>query len=387
MKQLNIEYFILSLMTEERMSIINQNIQKFPYIKIFKSINGYNKEETIQEYRDSGLQYRSLDHDFETYGTLANFLTKYNILQYQVEKNIPYLCFLEDDLVLGTNFITYTEQLTQLFHNDYIKILRLGEWGEGYITSLDGARFIVENIKNNGIIRNIDNQLRYHSGTELYCYDTPWKLVIPTNEGDCLKTEKIVSSDLNSIKHIYHQPQFGEDWFDYKNVYDYFTRIIRDGGHIVEVGSWKGKSSSYLAVNIMNTNKKIKFDCIDTWKGSNESQHINDQYVKSDTLYDLFLDNIKPVGSVINPIRMTSIEASQLYKDNSIDIVFLDACHEYECLIQDIKAWLPKIKKGGIIGGHDYTPSWPGVMRAVDESFENKKIVKIPECSSWIYYN
>ena len=78
--KLKVKYVILSLMTEERVPIVNQNIQKFPFIEIFESINGYDKEKTIKAYRDSQLQYRSLDSGFETYGTLANFLTKYNLL-------------------------------------------------------------------------------------------------------------------------------------------------------------------------------------------------------------------------------------------------------------------------------------------------------------------
>jgi hypothetical protein len=51
----------------------------------------------------------------------------------------------------------------------------------------------------------------------------------------------------------------------------------------------------------------------------------------------------------------------------------------------DILAYLPKIKKGGIIAGHDYNnEDWDGVVRAVDEIFgDNKKIIK----TSWVYFN
>ena len=50
---------------------------------------------------------------------------------------------------------------------------------------------------------------------------------------------------------------------------------------------------------------------------------------------------------------MTSVEASKLYENESLDFVFIDACHEYSCVKEDIIAWYPKIKKGGVLAGHD----------------------------------
>jgi hypothetical protein len=170
------------------------------------------------------------------------------------------------------------------------------------------------------------------------------------------------------MQHFYNQPQFGEDWFTFPGFYSYLVNILPNGSHIVEVGSWKGRSSVYMAVEIENSNKKIKFDCVDTWLGSpNEELHQQDQLVKEDKLYDLFLSNIEPVKNIITPVRMTSVEASNSYEDQSIDVVFIDACHDYECVKEDIKAWLPKVKLGGIISGHDI--DWPGVKQAIYEMF------------------
>jgi len=58
----------------------------------------------------------------------------------------------------------------------------------------------------------------------------------------------------------------------------------------------------------------------------------------------------------------------------SLDLVFLDADHSYEGVRADIAAWLPKVRKGGWIGGHDYDNGEPGydfsgVRKAVDEAF------------------
>ena len=71
-------------------------------------------------------------------------------------------------------------------------------------------------------------------------------------------------------------------------------------------------------------------------------------------------------------IRRPSVEAARQIRDGSLDFVFIDADHTYEGCKADIDAWLPKIRKGGFISGHDYEntefPAW-GVKRAVDERF------------------
>lgn len=166
------------------------------------------------------------------------------------------------------------------------------------------------------------------------------------------------------MEHFYHN--IGEDWFSYPQLYKRIVDNSQDGAHIVEVGSWKGRSASFMAVEIINSNKNIKFDCVDTWKGSIE--HTTYDVITEEKLYDVFLSNIEPVKHIINPIRMTSIEASKLYEDNSLDFVFIDASHEYEDVKEDILAWLPKVKIGGILAGHDYN-TFEGVNRAVDEIF------------------
>jgi hypothetical protein len=170
-----------------------------------------------------------------------------------------------------------------------------------------------------------------------------------------------------AMNHIYEQPQFGENWFTYPNLYSGFVRFLPENSTIVEVGCWKGKSVSYLAVEVINSGKKISIHAVDTWKGSvNEVYHQSNSDVMNDTLYQLFLSNIEPVKQVITPIRMASVDAAKTYSDESLDVVFIDAGHSYEEVKEDILAWFPKVKRGGYIAGHDY--SWcDGVKQAVDE--------------------
>lgn len=152
-------------------------------------------------------------------------------------------------------------------------------------------------------------------------------------------------------------------WFDFHDVYRTFVQDVPEGGHIVEVGAWKGRSSAFLAVEIANSGKRITFDVVDTWLGSGEDRHKNDPDVQNGRLYEVFLANIAPVQSFIRPIRLTSTEAATSYPDGSLDAVFIDGAHDTDSVLADCAAWWPKVKPGGVMAGHD--ADFPDVQRGV----------------------
>jgi hypothetical protein len=170
-------------------------------------------------------------------------------------------------------------------------------------------------------------------------------------------------------EHIYQNIQ---GWFTFPNFYSSLVDQAKDGYHFVEVGAWKGKSSAYLAVEIANSNKQIQFDCVDTWEGdiSISSSYSEPLLEIKDGLYNHFLQNIEPVKKYINPIRMTSKKASTTYQDGSLNCVFIDGDHNYDSILLDIKSWLPKIKQGGLLSGHDY--AHPPIQQVLEELFPGK---------------
>lgn len=190
------DIYICSLLRTDRMQFIEENQKMFPFIKTFKSVNGYNTKETLHEIDKLNLKYVNLDNNFRTYGTLANWVTKYKMLKYQVDNEIPFLCFLEDDVILENNFYTFICDSLKHF-NTNVNILRLMTWGEGYITSYESAKRLLEHLNRDGIVRNIDNQLREYCGYELALEKAPMKLMILGNEGDCLKTSKFENADIH----------------------------------------------------------------------------------------------------------------------------------------------------------------------------------------------
>lgn len=84
-------------------------------------------------------------------------------------------------------------------------------------------------------------------------------------------------------------------------------------------------------------------------------------------------------------LKMTSLEAIS-HTPEQLDLVFIDANHAYESVKENILAWLPKIRPGGILAGHDYTteiPPFAGVKQAVDEIFGNE--VTLGKDRVWIH--
>ena len=169
------------------------------------------------------------------------------------------------------------------------------------------------------------------------------------------------------MKHFYQNIQ---GWFDFQNLYKEMVSI-HDNAKFVEVGVWRGKSTCYLATEIVNQNKKITLDTIDSY------EYLTEEYSYNKNVPKEFEENIKPF-KFINSINKDSIEASKLYDNRSIDFIFFDSEHTEEYATKEIKAWYPKLKINGYMGGHDYVsflnPNFVyvlGVGNAVNKIFNN----------------
>lgn len=189
------------------------------------------------------------------------------------------------------------------------------------------------------------------------------------------------------MDHFYQNIQ---GWFDFEDVYKAFVLTAPAKCHFVEVGAWYGKSSAFMAVEIANSGKQITFDVVDHWKGSWEHQEggpaADANVVQDQDIFEHFSKNIAPARAFINPIKLDSQTAAARYKDDSLDLVFLDAAHDFADVTADLNAWFPKVRTQGIIAGHDFTASWPGVVRAVRSfpPFDQEKVIKTGLC--WVYH-
>jgi hypothetical protein len=179
-------------------------------------------------------------------------------------------------------------------------------------------------------------------------------------------------------------------YFNYLNVYEHVIKDCPDNSKFVEIGVWQGKSICALGVECINSGKNIQIYAVDTFEGSpNEpviQRDLKNLKDKKTTVKDEFIKNTDPVKDVVNIIHADSIEASKQFEDKSLDFVFIDGSHLYEAIRADIDAWLPKVKIGGYIGGHDIDgpEDFNGVRQAVDETFDEVKIFN-KGWASWLY--
>jgi len=166
-----------------------------------------------------------------------------------------------------------------------------------------------------------------------------------------------------------------------RQVYQDAVAGAKDGAVFVEVGAFFGSSAAHMAVEIINSGKRIEFHVVDSWEGN---QELREQFATKSSVHQEFLDNIAPVAKQVRVHKMRSTSAARLFADNTVDFCFIDAAHERESVLEDIRAWLPKVKAGGTLAGHDYHSSFPGVMEAVNAVFGNRRITVTGRCWSHV---
>lgn len=164
-----------------------------------------------------------------------------------------------------------------------------------------------------------------------------------------------------------------EGWFSEREgelVYN-FAKNCRGEGVIVEIGSWKGKSTIWLGKGSKDGNK-IQIYAIDPHTGSSEHQQEN----KKIWTFEEFKENIKnaKVDDVIVPLIKTSEEAAKDF-DKPIEFIFIDGAHEYEFVKLDFDLWFPKVVNGGIMAFHD-TIFWDGPRKVVRDLVYKSKFFK-----------
>lgn len=159
------------------------------------------------------------------------------------------------------------------------------------------------------------------------------------------------------------------------------TRVMHDGlldlvtwadppaGAIaVEVGSYAGESASIFA----STRRFTRIVCVDVWNAP--VTRLAERYYR-----------VRASGWGLETLKLDSADAAATFPDGTLDFVYIDTWHTLDAVTRDIRAWLPKVRPGGVLAGHDYalgTPPedipdhdvephrfWPDVVKAVDQEF------------------
>lgn len=126
-------------------------------------------------------------------------------------------------------------------------------------------------------------------------------------------------------------------------------KVAREGMRCADIGVAKGTSTAAMAFKAKEYNGMVySVDDYEVWK------KFSDQWNQTKCT-DIFWGNMKYLGldKNVTLIEKNSEEGSKLFEDEFFDIVFIDANHAYEEVVKDIKTWHPKVRKGGILCGHD----------------------------------
>lgn len=132
----------------------------------------------------------------------------------------------------------------------------------------------------------------------------------------------------------------------------------------VEVGVCTGRYSKILCENIPG----LQLLGIDPYISDKGHSYFRDQSKHNSNL-DLAREALAPYPNFVLAIAF-SHDVAQFIADESLDFVFIDGDHAYESVKQDINDWFPKVRKGGIVSGHDYylfRSGRGGIVQAVDE--------------------
>lgn len=147
----------------------------------------------------------------------------------------------------------------------------------------------------------------------------------------------------------------------------------------IEIGSYAGESAElFVASGAFST-----LYCIDPWEMGYDPNDTTagDGLPIAESEFDKRFRN----NPVVVKVKRYSSDAAQMFADGAIDFIYIDGDHRYEHVKEDLELYVPKIKPGGIIAGHDYGgPSTPGVKQAVDEYF-GEKPVSLYTDRSWVH--
>jgi len=177
---------------------------------------------------------------------------------------------------------------------------------------------------------------------------------------------------------------------NYHDVYCNLLQNFKPGAKIAEIGAFKGKGTcSFLSqLRAFEDLNNITFYAVDTFEGSEE--HESELEEDGTPLIKQFTNNVTPYALAsknftrnnrVGIIQGYSHEIAEVFPEK-LDAVFIDAAHDYDNVMRDLRSWHPHLKEGGYFLGHDY--DWDEVKRAVENFCEENKYEVIPiSISSW----
>lgn len=162
---------------------------------------------------------------------------------------------------------------------------------------------------------------------------------------------------------------FNIQFIGFTELLQYLCRFYQVSGDLkmIEIGSHMGESTGMFAATQMFN----EIHAIDPHSGVEEFNDISGW--TWDQVQQEFYNNIRHYKDVIYYHQDFSYNIVDGFSNDYFDFIYVDGDHSYDGVKRDLTEFLPKLKKGGIIAGHDWVVEWPGVQTAVSE------VVGIPD--------
>lgn len=159
-------------------------------------------------------------------------------------------------------------------------------------------------------------------------------------------------SNQERLEQLFNTPRMGhaalEPHNSVRGLYELIMNTFQPDFKIAEIGSFQGVSTMLFA---MHVDTVYSIDCYDYVVPPTGRIPSHDQlFVDAEKL---FLERTADIKNIIK-IRKSSVDAAKEFADGSLDAVYVDAEHDPISVRSDINAWKNKIRKGGILCGHDF---------------------------------
>jgi predicted O-methyltransferase YrrM len=183
-------------------------------------------------------------------------------------------------------------------------------------------------------------------------------------------TDVLIESPHQRLSELRDRIEPIQGWIDYRAGSELYrlARYEAPTATVVEIGSWKGRSTAWLASGLKDRGEGCVY-AIDTWLGSKELEHqkLLMNYAPGQ-LRDEFLENMRrlDLSSYVQAVEDTSVSAARkLGLSSPIGLLFIDGAHDYESVRADFESWSPLLAPGGFAIFDDAT--WPGPLQVILE--------------------
>lgn len=129
-----------------------------------------------------------------------------------------------------------------------------------------------------------------------------------------------------------------------------------------ELGVQRGEFSLSILSYWLSCTKYVLVDVWDHQTNYEDAANVGREVQKS--YKQIALSNLRPFKHIVEICHNSTVRCSYQYPDDFFDFVYVDARHDFKGVQQDLEHWWPKVKRGGILAGHDYVTqeevTWTG---------------------------